>query len=286
MLGGYAMMLQKTLIRSAARLIMICASVSICLFSLSSAGEEGIGVTRVGFVEGTASLKHKGTGYWVRLSEDQVVRAWDEIGTGGDGSVELLLPDESVVKVGPNTHVLVKEAGMVEVTKRATNIFELFVGEIRAVVAPLVNSESEFTIETENATVGVRGTDFGVSHDRTTKETDVLCNDGNVELRPKEVVMKGLGPIIVRGDEGIRLVAGRRPDRPAVWVRERRERFFRGLDFKGRRTRDIMERRFRRLESGGFRVIERVREGDDKAESVGDRIRFGTDRLINRFRSH
>ena len=132
------MMLQKTLIRSAARLIMICASVSICLFSLLSAGEEGIGVTRVGFVEGTASLKHKGTGYWVRLSEDQVVRAWDEIGTGGDGSVELLLPDESVVKVGPNTHVLVKEAGMVEVTKRATNIFELFVGEIRAVVAPLV----------------------------------------------------------------------------------------------------------------------------------------------------
>jgi hypothetical protein len=264
------------LIRHARYLIIIVAFATLFFFSLFSGGQE-TAVTTVAYVEGEASLMPTGSSAWGALSEGQKIGRGDEIRTGTDGSVELLLVDESVLKIGPDTHVRVREAGMVEATKLSTNIFDLIVGKVRAVVAPFVNAESQFIIETENTVVGVRGTDFGVSHDPKTRETEVVSMDGDLELRPKDVVMRGLAPIIVRTDEGIRLIAGKRPERPMKWLEENRTRFFQNLDFKGKRTRDIIERRFKRLTSGGYEVIDRLKDG-------GSTIKSGTERLLDKLK--
>jgi hypothetical protein len=189
-----------------------------------------------------------------------------------DASVELLLPDGSAVRVGPESRVLVKEAGYVEVTKKSSNVLSLLYGKIRAVVAPLVNTESKFIIETENATVGVRGTDFVVSHDLTAKETDVLCSDGSVELRPKDVVRKGLKPILVRGDEGIRLIAGRLPDKPARWLDDNRLKILHNLEFKGKFTTGILKDRLENLEHKGKSAVDTLK---GKGSTLGNRINRG-----------
>ncbi len=190
-------------------LILMIGLTGFCL-----GGEEAYPPLTVAYVEGEATLMPAGRNTSVVLSEDRVVNTGDRIDTGKDGSVELLLPDESVVRVGPESRVVVREAGYVEVTKKSSNVLNLLYGKVRAVVAPLLNAESRFIIETENTTVGVRGTDFVVSHDKAAGETDVLCSDGAVELKPKDVVRKGLSPILVRGNEGVRLVRERSPKSP------------------------------------------------------------------------
>ncbi len=240
----------------ACSILILMALVGLC-FGL----EEASSTVTVAYVEGEATLTPAGRDASVVLTEDRVVKAGDRIDTGKDGSVELVLPDESAVRIGPDSRIVVREAGYVEVTKKSSNVLNLLYGKIRAVVAPLLNAESTFIIETENATVGVRGTDFVVSHDKTAKETDVLCSDGSVELRPKDIVRKGLVPILVRGDEGIRLIAGRLPERPARWVDNNRLRMLRNLDFKGKRTKKIFERRLKYLQNKGESAVGTLKSG-------------------------
>lgn len=256
-------------------------SVVLCLLTLATVGgmclvsEAASPVVTVAYVQGEAVITPVGCSTSIALVEERTVAPGDRIDTGGDGSVELMLPDESVVKIGPESRVVVREAGYVEVTKRSSNVLELVYGKVRAVVAPLLNAESVFIIETENTTVGVRGTDFVVSHDKTARETDVLCEDGSVELRPKDVVRKGLAPILVRGNEGIRLIAGRLPEKPGRWVDDGRKKLLRNLDFKGKRTKKILERRLKYLENKGGSVIDRL-------EDKGDVIKSKTSRTIRK----
>jgi ferric-dicitrate binding protein FerR (iron transport regulator) len=252
--------------------------VSSILILMTTAGlcfglEAASSTVTVAYVEGEATLTPAGHDTSVALAEDRVVGAGDRIDTGKNGSVELVLPDDSAVRVGPESRIVVKEAGYVEVTKKSSNVLSLVYGKIRAVVAPFLNTESEFFIETENATVGVRGTDFVVSHDKAAKETDVLCSDGSVELRPKDIVRKGLGPILVRGDEGIRLIAGRLPERPGRWIDDNRLRMIRNLDFKGKRTKKIMELRLKYLQNKGESAVDTLKSG-------GNTLKNSTNRTI------
>jgi ferric-dicitrate binding protein FerR (iron transport regulator) len=245
------------------------------LTGFSLGGEEACPAVTVAYVEGEATLTPTGRDTSVVLSEDRVVNTGDRIDTGKDGSVELLLPDESVVRVGPESRIVVREAGYVEVTKKSSNVLNLLYGKVRAVVAPLLNAESRFIIETENTTVGVRGTDFVVSHDKTAGETDVLCSDGTVELKPKDVVRKGLSPILVRGNEGVRLVRGKIPEKPGRWVDANRVKLLRNLDFKGKRTKKIIEKRLKYLQNKGESAVNDIKRD-------GNVIKHKTNRVIRR----
>ncbi len=257
---------------SIAILLILCLSLGLMLAAGPGVGAEGVSsVVSVSYVEGTVTCTPAGCSSSRALAEDENVRAGDRVDTGGDGSVELVLPDESAVRVGPESSVLIKEAGYIEVTKRSTNVLNLLYGKVRAVVAPFLSAESAFTIETENATVGVRGTDFVVSHDKKAGETDVLCSDGSVELRPTDVVRKGLAPIRVVGGEGIRLVRGKIPERPARWVDDKRVRLLRNLDFKGKRTKKIIERRLEYLQDKGETAVDKVKTGGEVLKNKTNR---------------
>lgn len=237
------------------RILLILMAVA----GLCWAADETLTAVTVAYVEGRATITPCGREASLALREDRIVNPGDRIDTGADGSVELLLPDESVVRIGPESRVVVREAGYVEVTKRSSNVLTLLYGKVRAVVAPLLNTDSQFLIETENTTVGVRGTDFIVSHNKAAGETDVLCSEGTVELRPKDVVRKGLGPILVRGDEGVRLIRGKIPEKPGRWVDANRKKVLRDLDFKGKRTKKILERRLKYLQNKGETAVDTIK---------------------------
>jgi hypothetical protein len=252
----------------AGRAIVCFLLAVIVVAGLCLASEAAPAVVTVAYVQGEAAITPVGCSKPVALAENRVVAPGDRIDTGKDGSVELTLADESVVKVGPESRVMVREAGYVEVTKKSSSVLELVYGKVRAVVAPLLNTESVFIIETENATVGVRGTDFVVSHDKSAKETDVLCSDGSVELRPKDVVKRGLAPILVRGNEGVRLIAGRLPEKPARWMDDNRKKLLYNLEFKGKRSKKIMEQRLKYLQYKGETVVDRL---EDKGSVIKDK---------------
>ncbi len=128
----------------------------------------------VTYTEGFVDIKLMGTESWISLVEGTEVKEGDEIETGTEGEVELKLSDGSILKIGPDSRVAIKELGMVEITEIRTSTFGLIRGKIRAVVTPFMKKESKFTIETENATVGVRGTDFGTIFNPDTGQTNVI----------------------------------------------------------------------------------------------------------------
>ncbi len=230
---------------------------------------------RVAFVDGPVKAKEAGTEEWISLAEGRELYGGDEIITERGGTVELLLPDDSVLKIGQKSHVKITEVGLVEVTKLATNSFELVYGKIRAVVAPLVKKKSSFTIETENALIGVRGTNFGVSHDEKKQETEVACLDGEVELRSKDIVGSGILPIIVGAEEGISLVAGRIPGKPVKWAEDQRRKFFEGMDFRGKEILDILGDVRGSVDFDGDRVKDGIKDSIDKINPGGGKILDG-----------
>ncbi|MBN1572046.1 MAG: FecR domain-containing protein, partial [Deltaproteobacteria bacterium] len=105
--------------------------------------------------------------------------------TDSESSVELKLADGSVIKIGEESHVIIKEFSQVEVTKVSRSKFELIKGKVRAVVKPLIGKESRFTIESDNVTLGVRSTDFGMIFDPDLGNTNVISVEGCVSILAK-----------------------------------------------------------------------------------------------------
>ena len=170
--------------------------------------------TAVIYTWGHAEVTFKtGTGP-ERLTTGMRLGVGDTIETGEKAKVELKLSDGSVIIIGANSRVVIKQLDMVEVTKVSTSTFELVTGRIRAIVTPFVNRDSRFTIETSNATVGVRGTDFGVTRDPGAGITHLLTVGGTVYLTlPK---FPDLPPILVIGGEEITVWGDTRPKGPTT----------------------------------------------------------------------
>jgi ferric-dicitrate binding protein FerR (iron transport regulator) len=233
------------------------------------------------YVSGSVNVKEKGGEQWDSLDVERRLGEGDEILTKRSGTVELRLPDGSVLKIGPNSHVIINSVGMVEVTRCATNSFELLYGKIRAVVAPFANKKSSFTIETDNALVGVRGTHFGVSHDKKEQKTEVACVDGEVELTPTDKVAKGLKPIVVKADEGISLVAGKIPEKPIKWADDTQKKFFKEMEFKSKDIKEFFEKGGKKIESEGEEIVEGIGEEINKGT---EKIEKGSKKIINKIK--
>ena len=80
--------------------------------------------------------------------------------TGASSATELLLRDKSVLRVSEETEF--ELATLPEGTERSTEIL-LHSGALRAKVNKLVTGEARFTVRTDGAILGVRGTDLFVS---------------------------------------------------------------------------------------------------------------------------
>ncbi len=195
-------------------------------------GEDEISTSAsVIYIDGRVNVKNAGSEKWSILIFGNEVGAGDEILTETDSEVELRMKDGSILKIGHDSHLVIKEMGLLEVTKVTKNRFELIKGRIRAVVVPFVNKESKFTIDTENATVGVRGTDFGVIYFLETKESYVIGIDGVVYLLSKE--FSDILPIDIKAGEVLSVFTGSSPKGPFLVEKEKLESFLEDMKILG-----------------------------------------------------
>ena len=185
----------------------------------------------VTYTDGFVDVKFMGTGSWTPLIEGTEVKEGDEIETGTEGEVELRLSDRSVLKIGPDSRVVIKEMGMVEITEIRTSTFGLIRGKIRAVVTPFMKKESKFTIETENATVGVRGTDFGTTFDPDTGQTNVISISDCVSVVATN--FPALDPIEVCTSEELMVYSDAEPGDVFGVDKEKLEKFLDEMEIKG-----------------------------------------------------
>jgi len=90
----------------------------------------------------------------------------DSVRTGADGSAGLIFEDDTVVALGPNSEMVIEafrfdpvNSGLSFVTRLIHGTFSFITGQI-AKLAP-----DNVTLQTPNATLGVRGTKFLVKVD-------------------------------------------------------------------------------------------------------------------------
>jgi hypothetical protein len=188
------------------------ACISLVVMSLTSTGGQNPPSAVVVSSQGYVDVKASGTEKFVPLVEGMGLTVGDIVQTDSEAKVVLGLPDKSTLIIGENSRVVIRELGMVEVTKVSVSTFEIIKGKIRAIVNPFVTKESSFMIKTNNATVGVRGTDFGEEYDPDTDRTYILGLEDCVSLTLAKV--PGSPPLLVCAGDELAILGGRQPGAP------------------------------------------------------------------------
>jgi len=133
-----------------------------------------------------------------KLTADSLLQTGDLIKTFNKSRVKIIFNDKSVIYVAPKSQFIIKEYKYDKVKKERSSVLNLLGGRVKLFVAKLSSKNKTFKVNTETATVGVRGTKFIVSSENE-GETEVLVLSGSVEVKnPLDETNKSV--ILSKGD--------------------------------------------------------------------------------------
>lgn len=144
----------------------------------------------VTYLEPPAEVKHKDSDQFVPLHLHDQVYAGDTIRTGKGGRVEITISHKRVFRIGQSSTVelpQLEDSSQEGLRARFNLLFGHFWG---AVLRPLRNLQAEhFQVRTATATIGIKGTEFGVDYSTKTERTRAVVIKGVVtaESPPHEV---------------------------------------------------------------------------------------------------
>lgn len=147
--------------------------------SLSGAADPIVG--RVNYVEGVVEVRSP-KGAWTPAKVGRELKPGDEIRTGTKGKknrVEIMLADNSVVRLGSRSNLLLDQAVFGSADRKFTA--QLQRGQTYALAAKAKSDSSVFEIKTGNAVAGVRGTAFRIDA-KTDQSTVVRVYSGAVAV--------------------------------------------------------------------------------------------------------
>lgn len=147
----------------------------------------------------------------MQLPQGTIVR------TGRGGQCELTLHDGSTVKISHTSVFKIEDISYNEDSGRKRSKFNLMFGKMKATVAKLTTSDSEFYVRSGTSLAGVRGTTYGIFFDGV--QSQVLVFDGSVSLESitvafePQVIKKGQFSTVL--SDGLAESANRIPEE--VW---------------------------------------------------------------------
>jgi hypothetical protein len=173
--------------QSKATTLLTVALAALFLFSASLALSEGGHAGKINYMKGKVEAFRGGV--WAPLKTGSKVFQGEQIRTVTKKSrVEIVLADESVIRLGGKSKVKINSAQFAGGGKKNFNA-KLMRGKAYAVVSKLVGAESEFKVETSNAVAGVRGTTFRIDKN-TDKSTVVRVYTGAVAVSNAPIYAK------------------------------------------------------------------------------------------------
>ncbi|HUJ75355.1 MAG TPA: FecR family protein [bacterium] len=194
------------------------------------AGLWGMGTAQaaqVSYLELPAEIKHQGTTEWVRLNLGDTVKEGDTIRTGMGGRVEVTIGPKRVFRIGQASEVALPSFEQESGLKARVN---LLLGRFWTTLsAPLQKESAErFQVTTTTATIGVKGTRFGVDFDQKDKSQQVEVIDGVVaaesppagpaheisgpqEIAPPQEVTQAQWQVLVQRDQKLIVRPGQAP---------------------------------------------------------------------------
>ncbi|HYA14426.1 MAG TPA: FecR family protein [Syntrophales bacterium] len=156
----------------------------------------GKGEAKVNLLEGIVEVLPAGKMNWRSLTMGDTIKGGDEVNTGSDARLELVLPDYSIVRFAGNSHFKVLQIEADSGIATGNIKFHLAVGKTWANVRKKMGKGSQFELQCENAVAGVRGTVYRMNVEDN-RSVLVRVYDGAVHVSgggPAIEVPKMIGP--------------------------------------------------------------------------------------------
>ncbi len=170
----------------------------------------------VTYLRGEVFRSSSGSSNWRPAKAEMKLREGDRLQTKKSARVEATLNDGSVVRLGQNTQLSLKKVVTNDRGQRKSVKAKLFFGKIWAGVKKAVGAETEFTVTTDHAVAGVRGTRFETIASKTGSSVKVYSGAVLVSNKPsyaikghtKDKRVQVAGPQLVSKKKWKELVAG------------------------------------------------------------------------------
>lgn len=128
------------------------------------------------YLKGRAEIERQAKKLGAKL-KDQVLET-DNVVTKERSRAKLLFRDDSIITLGANSKLVVKQYLYNPESKRVESIYELADGKLKAVVG-----SGGFKVTTPTAFAAARGTVFVIWYDRETDTTGIAVIEGEVEIK-------------------------------------------------------------------------------------------------------
>lgn len=214
-------------------LTLLAGALACLAGALPAAAQTPIG--SVAALGGALEVQRGARGEWQPGFTGGPLFAGERVRTG-EGGAKLLLADDSVIDLAPETIVGIERFGG-RGPKRA--LLRLETGALQAIVSGYSAEGARFEVETPSAIVRVHQTQFVVRFDAATRTTEVLGIDGVVTVQGRTGL---IGPGVSVGPEQVsRVSTGKLPTEAAPADAAQRATLLAGLGLLGTGGRDGLD---------------------------------------------
>jgi hypothetical protein len=169
------------------------------------------------YLEGEVQVKRSGDTQWALAQPNMILSENDQVKVLGQSRAELILDNQSVMRLSENTLLTIKKLEEESTTQKETTRMEVSLGRIWVRMSKLFNPSSRYDVKTPTVIAGVQGTTFQVTvaGDQSTavqvfqgsvniynpfpKGTPSLLEKPTQVERPKEIA----GPRVVPGPAAV-----------------------------------------------------------------------------------
>ena len=152
------------------------------LLTLTALAWSGIG--NVGALKGSATIKRSNS--TLEVSNGMALEVYDEIVTSAKSRVQVILEDNTVVTIGPNS-TFIFDAYKFDGKDHSVVKMRIERGFFRSVTGMIGKVAPErFKVKTASATIGIRGTDFSALV--TEQKETIACYKGAIDVFVKDAL--------------------------------------------------------------------------------------------------
>jgi hypothetical protein len=152
----------------------MCLVSTAALFATMALAQTG-GAAKVVAMQGQVTVL-RGNSPWA-LNEGDLIQPQQTIRTGPDGTAVFKVEDGSTFNVYPNSQVVFRAN-----KGNFSDLVDLYLGKIKVTIEHFGNVPNHNTVRTPTAVIAVRGTVFDVDVSDIDETTQVLCEEGRVEV--------------------------------------------------------------------------------------------------------
>lgn len=136
----------------------------LCIAAIGAPGFAAAAIGKVKTLNGAATIIRGEETIMAQLGTE--IEQGDVIETAGDGSIGILMNDDTALSLGPNSRITLDEYVYDPNTRGGSFLSKLWRGTLSFVSGRLGKESPEnVRVETPLATIGIRGTEFFVSVD-------------------------------------------------------------------------------------------------------------------------